>query len=94
MPTTISHFRNGGDNETADLLETMVYKQIDFEEFCAAAISVYHLEALENWGEIASAAFENFDREGNRVISVEELAHEQNLGPTAYALLKDWLRTG
>lgn len=56
-------------------MEPLSYKQMDFEEFCAAAISVYHLEALENWEQIASAAFENFDREGNRVISVEELAH-------------------
>ncbi|XP_019195106.1 PREDICTED: CDPK-related kinase 6-like [Ipomoea nil] len=78
--------------EILSLMEPLSYKQMDFEEFCAAAISVYHLEALENWEEIASAAFENFDREGNRVISVEELAHEQNLGPTAYALLKDWIR--
>nr|GMD53692.1 CDPK-related kinase 4-like isoform X1 [Ipomoea batatas] len=78
--------------EILSLMEPLSYKQMDFEEFCAAAISVYHLEALENWEQIASAAFENFDREGNRVISVEELAHEQNLGPTAYALLKDWIR--
>ncbi|XP_031096251.1 uncharacterized protein LOC116000319 [Ipomoea triloba] len=27
MPTTISRFRNGGDNETADLLETVVYPE-------------------------------------------------------------------
>ena len=44
------------------------------EEFCVATISPYQLEALENWEQIASAAFENFEREGNRVISVEELA--------------------
>lgn len=49
-------------------------RTMDFEEFCAAAISPYHLEALDNWGQIASTAFEFFEREGNRVISVQELA--------------------
>lgn len=47
---------------------------MDFEEFCAAAISPYQLEALEGWEQIASTAFEYFEEEGNRVISVEELA--------------------
>lgn len=47
---------------------------MDFEEFCAAAISPYQLEALENWEQIASTAFEHFEREGNRTISIEELA--------------------
>lgn len=55
-------------------LEPLSYKQMDFEEFCAAAISTYQLEALENWEHIASAAFNYFEQEGNRVISVEELA--------------------
>lgn len=47
---------------------------MDFEEFCAAAISTYQLEALEGWENIASSAFEYFEQEGNRVISVGELA--------------------
>jgi hypothetical protein len=47
---------------------------MDFEEFCAAAISPYQLEALERWEEIAGTAFQHFEQEGNRVISVEELA--------------------
>lgn len=51
---------------------------MDFEEFCAAAISIYQLEALENWEHIASAAFEYFEQEGNRVTSVEELAKVNN----------------
>lgn len=55
-------------------LEPLSYKQMDFEEFCAAAISPYQLEALENWEQIASAAFNYFEQEGNRSISVQELA--------------------
>ena len=55
-------------------MEPLAYRKMDFEEFCAAAISIYQLEALERWEDIASTAFEHFEREGNRVISVEELA--------------------
>ncbi|RAL46347.1 unnamed protein product [Cuscuta campestris] len=78
--------------EILSLMEPLSYTQMDFEEFCAAAISVYHLEARENWEQIANTAFEHFECEGNRVISVEELAQEQNLGATAHSLLKDWIR--
>lgn len=56
-------------------MEPLSYKKMDFEEFCSAAISTYQLETLENWEDIASAAFQNFEQEGNRVTSVEELAH-------------------
>lgn len=52
----------------------LAYRRMDFEEFCAAAISTYQLEALEGWEQIASTAFEHFEQEGNRLISVEELA--------------------
>lgn len=55
-------------------MESLSYKKMEFEEFCAAAISTYQLEALEGWEKIASTAFEHFEREGNRAISVEELA--------------------
>jgi len=55
-------------------MEPLAYRKMDFEEFCAAAISTYQLEAHERWEDIASAAFEHFEAEGNRLISVEELA--------------------
>ncbi|GJN39344.1 hypothetical protein PR202_gb28455 [Eleusine coracana subsp. coracana] len=57
-------------------LEPLAYRRMDFEEFCAAAISPYQLEALERWEEIAGTAFQHFEQEGNRVISVEELAQK------------------
>lgn len=75
-----------------NLMEPLSYKKMDFEEFCAASISPYQLEAHERWEDIASEAFQYFEQEGNRVTSVEELAQEFNLGPTAYSLLKDWIR--
>lgn len=55
-------------------MEPLSYKRMSFEEFCAATISVYQLEALEDWESIATKAFEHFEQEGNCTISVEELA--------------------
>ncbi|XP_047952094.1 CDPK-related kinase 3-like [Salvia hispanica] len=79
-----------------DILHAMAplsYRKMEFEEFCAAAISTYQLEALERWEQIASTAFEHFEEEGNRAISVEELARELNVGASAYSMLRDWLRS-
>lgn len=92
MKQTTDAMREARVLDIINLLEPLSYKQMEFEEFCAAAISTYQLEALENWEHIASAAFNYFEQEGNRAISVEELAQEMNLGPTAYAFLKDWIR--
>ncbi|MBA0589752.1 hypothetical protein Gorai_018483 [Gossypium raimondii] len=71
---------------------TLAYRKMYFEEFCAAAISTHQLEAVEGWEQIASTAFEHFEQEGNRVISIEELARELNVGHSAYSFLKDWIR--
>lgn len=76
-----------------NMMEPLSAKKMDFEEFFAAAISVYQLEALEDWDRIAATAFEYFEQEGTRVISPEELAREMNLVPAAYALVKDWIRS-
>ncbi|KAK7258459.1 hypothetical protein RIF29_24037 [Crotalaria pallida] len=73
-------------------MEPLAYRKMDFEEFCAAATSTYQLEALDKWEDIANTAFEHFEIEGNRVISIEELARELNLGPSAFSILKDWIR--
>lgn len=55
-------------------MERLARGNMHFDEFCAAAISPYQMEALENWEEIASTAFDHFEREGNRVISFEQLS--------------------
>ncbi|WOK95170.1 CDPK-related kinase 3 isoform X1 [Canna indica] len=73
-------------------LEPLSYRRMNFEEFCAAAISPYQLEALDGWEQIATSAFEYFELEGNRVISVKELAQELNLPPTSHSVLKSWIR--
>ncbi|GJV30193.1 CDPK-related kinase 3 [Tanacetum coccineum] len=84
------------ESRVPDILNAMAplsYRKMDFEEFCAAAISTYQLEALETWEQIGSTAFEYFEQEGNRSVSVEELARELNVGPTAHSILKDWVRS-
>ncbi|KAG8092243.1 hypothetical protein GUJ93_ZPchr0012g21434 [Zizania palustris] len=73
-------------------LEPLAYRRMDFEEFRAATISPYQLEAMPRWEEIASIAFEYFEQEGNRTITIEELAQEMNLSSAAYAILRDWIR--
>ncbi|XP_022757593.1 CDPK-related kinase 3 isoform X2 [Durio zibethinus] len=83
-----------GESRVPDILNSMgslAYRKMYFEEFCAAAISTHQLEAVEGWEQIASTAFEHFEQEGNRVISIEELARELNVGPSAYSFLKDWI---
>lgn len=47
---------------------------MDFEEFCAATVSVHQLEALDRWEQHARCAYELFEKDGNRAIVIEELA--------------------
>ncbi|TVU32038.1 hypothetical protein EJB05_23754, partial [Eragrostis curvula] len=78
--------------EILNALEPLAYRRMDFEEFRAATISPYQLEALGRWEEIASTAFEYFEQEGNRAITIEELAQEMNLSSAAYSIVRDWIR--
>lgn len=75
-------------------LNTLQYRRMDFEEFCAAALSVYQLEVLDRWEQHARCAYELFDKDGNRTIMIEELASELGLGPSipVHAVLHDWIR--
>lgn len=47
---------------------------MDFHEFCAAAVSVHQLEALDRWEQHARSAYEIFEKDGNRAIVIDELA--------------------
>ncbi|XP_059282246.1 CDPK-related protein kinase-like isoform X2 [Lycium ferocissimum] len=75
-------------------LNALQYRRMDFEEFCAAALSVYQLEALDQWEQHARCAYEIFEKDGNRAIMIEELASELGLGPSVpvHAVLHDWIR--
>ncbi|EXB96709.1 CDPK-related protein kinase [Morus notabilis] len=70
------------------------YRRMDFEEFCAATLSVHQLEALDRWEQHARCAYELFEKEGNRAIVIEELASELGVGPSVpvHAVLHDWIR--
>ncbi|CAN8254792.1 unnamed protein product [Cochlearia groenlandica] len=80
--------------EFLDQLSALQYRRMDFEEFCAAALSVHQLEALDRWEQHARCAYELFEKEGNRPIMIDELASELGLGPSVpvHAVLHDWLR--
>ncbi|XP_002521854.2 CDPK-related kinase 5 isoform X1 [Ricinus communis] len=75
-------------------LNALQYRRMDFEEFCAATLSVHQLEALDRWEQHARTAYDLFEREGNRAIVIEELASELGLGPSipVHAVLNDWIR--
>ncbi|ERM97367.1 hypothetical protein AMTRI_Chr04g246910 [Amborella trichopoda] len=81
-------------HELLTSMTALLYRKMDFEEFCAAAISVHQLEGLDRWEQHARSAFELFDKEGNRAIVIEELASELGLGPCVpvHAVLHDWIR--
>ncbi|KAL6952277.1 hypothetical protein U1Q18_045725 [Sarracenia purpurea var. burkii] len=75
-------------------LNALQYRRMDFEEFCAAALSVHQLEALDRWEQHARCAYEIFEKDGNRTIVIDELASELGIGPSVpvHAVLHDWIR--
>ncbi|XP_071710377.1 CDPK-related protein kinase-like [Rutidosis leptorrhynchoides] len=75
-------------------LSALQYRRMDFEEFCAAAINIYQLEALDRWEQHARCAYELFEKDGNRAIMIEELASELGLSSSVpvHAVLHDWIR--
>ncbi|EXC17375.1 CDPK-related protein kinase [Morus notabilis] len=75
-------------------LSALQYRRMDFEEFCAAALGVHQLEALDRWEQHARCAYELFEKDGNRAIVIEELASELGLGPSIplHVVLHDWIR--
>lgn len=77
-----------------NMVSSLQYRKLDFEEFCAAAISVHQLEGIESWESHARRAYELFEKDGNRPIMIEELASELGLSPSVpvHVVLQDWLR--
>ena len=47
------------------------YIKLDFEEFCAAAISVHQLEGMGSWEQRARYAYELFEKDANKPIIFE-----------------------
>ncbi|XP_073045909.1 CDPK-related kinase 1-like isoform X1 [Primulina eburnea] len=85
------------DSRVADyvnLVSSLRYRKLDFEEFCAAAISVHQLEGMNTWEQNARNGYEFFEKDGNRPIMIEELATELGLSPSVpiHVVLQDWIR--
>lgn len=78
----------------AHMVSCLQYRKLDFEEFCAAAISVHQLEGMDCWEQHARRAYELFEKDGNRPIMIEELASELGLSPSVpvHVVLQDWIR--
>ncbi|KAK7355287.1 hypothetical protein VNO80_14540 [Phaseolus coccineus] len=77
-----------------NMVSSIQYRKLDFEEFCAAAIGMHQLEGMESWEQHARRAYELFEKEGNRPIMIEELASELGLSPSVpvHVVLQDWIR--
>ncbi|XP_057983135.1 CDPK-related kinase 1-like isoform X2 [Malania oleifera] len=77
-----------------NMVSSLQYRKLDFEEFCAATISVYQLEGMESWEQHARRGYELFEKDGNRPIMIEELASELGLSPSVpvHVVLQDWIR--
>ncbi|PWA84651.1 phosphorylase kinase, gamma catalytic subunit, EF-hand domain pair [Artemisia annua] len=60
-------------------LSVLQYGRMDFEEFCAATINIYQLEALDRCEQYARCAYELFENDGNRAIMIEELASPNSI---------------
>ncbi|TYK12902.1 CDPK-related kinase 5 isoform X2 [Cucumis melo var. makuwa] len=85
------------ESQTIDFLASLnalQFRRMDFEEFCAATLSVRQLEDLGHWEQLARSAYEAFEKDGNRAIMIEELASELGLSPSApvHSVLQDWIR--
>ncbi|XWS43017.1 hypothetical protein CRYUN_Cryun16bG0064700 [Craigia yunnanensis] len=77
-----------------NMISSLQYRKLDFEEFCAASISVHQLEGMETWEQHARCAYDLFEKDGNKPIMIEELASELGLSPAVpvHVVLQDWIR--
>ncbi len=55
-------------------MDSLSFKKMDFPEFCAAATSVHQLEGTDRWEDHVRTAYAFFEKDGNHVVSIEELA--------------------
>ncbi|RAL48481.1 hypothetical protein DM860_005905 [Cuscuta australis] len=80
--------------EFVNTVSCLQYRKMDFEEFCAAAISVHQLEGIQSWEQHARHGYEFFEKDGNRPIVINELASELGVGPSVpvHVVLQDWIR--
>ncbi|MCO5555189.1 hypothetical protein L7F22_008732 [Adiantum nelumboides] len=75
-------------------IDALQFKKMDFQEFCAAATSVPQLEGQKRWDQQAQSAYQVFEKEGNRVVLIEDLARELGIPSSvpAHVVLHEWVR--
>lgn len=83
LPTTISRFRNGGDNQTADLLENVIYP----EEIthCAAGVKWFRYLCLRS-RDLISASQEVGAGESDSMMETDEVIR------TFHAIVRTYFR--
>ncbi|KAI3748547.1 hypothetical protein L6452_11688 [Arctium lappa] len=77
LPTTISRFRNGGDNETADLLETVVYP----EEITHCAAGVKWFKYLCSRSKTPTGDVDGDEESGDVIEKFHEIVRAYFRGP-------------
>ncbi|KAJ0582931.1 putative protein kinase CAMK-CDPK family [Helianthus annuus] len=82
------------ESRIIDYLNWLTALELDFDDFCAAAINVHQLEALDRWEQLTQSAYEIFENDGNKAIIIEELASELGLGPSVplHVVVSEWIR--
>ncbi|KAJ6380822.1 hypothetical protein OIU77_029672 [Salix suchowensis] len=56
-----------------NMISSLQYRKLDFEEFSAVAISVHQLEGMDCWEQHVRRAYELFEKDGNRPTMFDEL---------------------
>ncbi|MFS7948188.1 putative protein kinase CAMK-CDPK family [Helianthus anomalus] len=82
------------ESRIIDYLNWLSALELDFNDFCAAAINVHQLEALDHWEQLTQSAYEIFENDGNKAIIIEELASELGLGPSVplHVVVSEWIQ--
>ncbi|KAK1423846.1 hypothetical protein QVD17_19155 [Tagetes erecta] len=82
------------ESRIIDYLNWMTAVELDFGDFCAGAVNVHQLEAIDQWEQHARSAYNIFENDGNRPIVIEELASELGLGPSVplHVVVSEWIR--
>ncbi|QHN82932.1 CDPK-related protein kinase [Arachis hypogaea] len=57
-------------------LNALQYRRMNFDELCAATLSVHQLEALDRLEQHARCSYEHFEKDENSSIIIEELVLE------------------
>ncbi|KAG2376009.1 CDPK-related protein [Vigna angularis] len=89
-----AYMRSSSLRKAALRLNALQFRRMDFDEFCAAALSVHQLETHDQWEQRARNAYELFEKDGNKALVIDELASVLGLGPSVpvHAVLHDWIR--